>query len=215
MTRLDQATDARMREIRDMVRSGATEMTGKTRREYEGGKIVGRFGGGMSIMYPELKHAGSPAVVARAVERGRGKVYQRVRREVRRELSKYIRESRRHTERPVVPAHAAMTKKCKVCKVAHGKGQHRFHGEGSYHSTHLFSFGGNPVRKRKRARNPRKKKLVVIYGAVLSIDAQKTQAHQCDSTCTKFRHKYRHVFKSKPKMYGLPNGDILITTRHL
>src|SRR5262245_41504427 len=59
-------------------------------------------------------------------------------------------------------------------------------------------------------RNP-KKKLVLIYGAVLSIDARKTQPHQCDKECIQHGHNYRHKFSSKPHMYGLPNGDILIS----
>jgi|SRR5215470_1506473 len=65
-----------------------------------------------------------------------------------------------------------------------------------------------------RVRNP-KKKLVLIYGAVLSIDAQKTQVHQCDGKCKQYKHRYRHVFRTRPNMYGLKNGDILITSRTL
>jgi len=88
---------------------------------------------------------------------------------------------------------------------------------------HHGEVGGHPLTEKQRrffgarasgypVRNPHKK-LVLIYGRVLSIDAQKTQPHRCDSECVDFQHKYRHVFKKGAKMYGLPNGDILITTR--
>lgn len=59
-------------------------------------------------------------------------------------------------------------------------------------------------------RNP---KHVLIYGNVTRVYAQKTQDHICDDDCKKHGHRYYHEFSSKPKMYGLPNGDLLITTR--
>lgn len=62
----------------------------------------------------------------------------------------------------------------------------------------------------KPQKNPKR---VLIYGNVQTIYAQKTQAHICDDECKKHGHRYFHDFHSKPKMYGLPNGDLLITTR--
>lgn len=62
----------------------------------------------------------------------------------------------------------------------------------------------------KPQRNPKR---VLIYGNVQTIYAQKTQSHICDAECKKHNHRYFHDFHSKPKMYGLPNGDLLITTR--
>jgi hypothetical protein len=57
---------------------------------------------------------------------------------------------------------------------------------------------------------PNPKKPVLIYGQVERIFAKKTQNHVCDDDCKSHEHRYFHDFKSKPKMYGLPNGSILI-----
>ncbi len=227
-TRLDQATDARLAEIRTLVRSGATERVGKTYRGASG-KIEGRHRGGMSIAFPELIHLkDSPSTIAKAIERGRGKIYQRVRREVRRELGRSIREYKRYPQKPVIPAHAALTKKCKLCRHAHGKGEHRFHGPDSYNMSHAMAFSFNPHARRKGhmrkrvirrrmvrrvRRNPGAPGGVVIYHKVLRIEAQKGPGHRCDAECKKFGHRYFHDFKTKPMMLGLPNGDIVIRSR--
>lgn len=58
--------------------------------------------------------------------------------------------------------------------------------------------------------NPRRQKRVLIYGEVSTIYAKKTQNHICDVECKKHGHRYFHDFSSKPKMYGLPDGSILI-----
>jgi hypothetical protein len=62
--------------------------------------------------------------------------------------------------------------------------------------------------KRKGQRNP--KQGVLIYGNVQRIYATKTQSHICDADCKAHGHRYYHEFTSKPKMYGLPDGSILI-----
>lgn len=56
-------------------------------------------------------------------------------------------------------------------------------------------------------------KRTLIYGQVNRIIATKKQKHICDAECKRHGHRYFHDFTSKPKMYGLPNGDLLITTR--
>lgn len=61
------------------------------------------------------------------------------------------------------------------------------------------------------AKNPKGKTL--IYGCVNRIIATKIQKHICDAECKRHGHRYFHDFSSRPKMYGLPNGDLLITTR--
>mgnify|MGYP001610156655 CR=1 FL=1 len=62
--------------------------------------------------------------------------------------------------------------------------------------------------KSNATRNP--KEGVLIYGNVQRIYATKTQQHVCDAECKAHGHRYYHEFTSKPKMYGLPDGSILI-----
>lgn len=61
-------------------------------------------------------------------------------------------------------------------------------------------------------KNPGKRK-TLIYAQVDKIYATKKQNHICDAECKAHGHRYYHTFSSKPKMYGLPNGDLLITSR--
>jgi len=58
-----------------------------------------------------------------------------------------------------------------------------------------------------------RRKLTKIYGKVHRIMAEKSQQHICDAACKRAGHRYFHDFKTKPEMYGLVNGDILITSR--
>jgi len=53
----------------------------------------------------------------------------------------------------------------------------------------------------------------MIYGRILEIRAQKTQPHQCDAECKRAGHRYFHPFTSNAQIYGLANGDLLITGR--
>lgn len=57
---------------------------------------------------------------------------------------------------------------------------------------------------------PNPGKRVLIYGQVDRIYATKKQNHICDEECKRNGHRYFHDFKSKPKMYGLPDGSLLI-----
>lgn len=372
---LEQATDLRLDEIRDLARSGVTEMTGKSRRAggYGEGEFIGRFGG-LKPMFPELeKLKESPSVIAQAIDRGEGKVYDRVRSTVRQAMESAGFRMPRQGKK-VVPPHEGRIY-CRHCGEMHTTGQHRFHGKGSFHQTHLFSFRDNPMtyaqakdefyrlmqtaqkrtlspaekerliqarqalrmakrsvmRNKKRVltrkkaaemlkrreyrspaqqaflgarasgypvrRNARKRKVqdfsasikppktfeeflvfkgalpaafrpdilkalwdevrtdrrkwleyekwmrgrdlfsegtlfedrgplfknrrrrsskrnpargVQIYGHVLDITARRTGPHRCDAECKKVNHTYRHTFTSRPPIYGLPDGSLLI-----
>jgi hypothetical protein len=81
----------------------------------------------------------------------------------------------------------------------------------------LKSISRQRAKRQKPRRNvvpifgiPNPKGLVKIYGQVLRIEAKKTGAHRCDSKCKKVGHRYYHVFKTKPKMYGTPDRKTLI-----
>lgn len=55
------------------------------------------------------------------------------------------------------------------------------------------------------------KRLVKIYGRVLTIHAQKTGVHRhCDAECKRVGHKYVHDFKPGVKLMGLPDGACLL-----
>ena len=283
---LEQATDLRLSQIYDLARSGVTELTGTARREYgQEGEFVGRIGG-LKPMFPELQALKEgPSVIAKAIERGEGKTFERVYEVVRGALSKSgLRSSRKKQAKLTVSPHQGRVY-CRHCADWHTRGQHRFHGEGAFHKTHLFSFGDNPMtasqaketfsqlmalarkrtlspsernqlaiarqylrsakksvmrnRKNKQlsrekacmmlhrreysstaqqgflgarcsgypARNPGRSE---IYGELLDITARKSGPHRCDAKCKRVNHTYRHKFTSRPKIYGLPDGSILI-----
>lgn len=142
-TRLEQSTDARLSEIADVFSSGQTELTGHVRR-LDTGEIAGRFKGGSKLLYPELKYfPESPGRIAEAIRKKTGRLYDRLRQAVRGELSEVIPERKRRIEKPTVPPHDALSKRCKICGDYHGKNAHRFHGRGAYLQTHLFPFKEN------------------------------------------------------------------------
>lgn len=220
---LRQATQRRLQDIRAVfAESGVTEHTGRL-RYHEGTREVSGRVRGVKHAFPETeKLKQSPKVIAAAIRRGRGKVYRQVYGTVEREMErKGFAPSKSSGKRTVEPHKGK--RYCVRCRELHTKGQHRFHGKGSYHQTHLFSF--NPMRKRRRRKNPsgnsvgeRQRKgmalnppgRVKIYGKVLRIEAQKTGKHLCDSACKRAGHRYYHDFRVKPSMYGLPDGSLLI-----
>ena len=68
------------------------------------------------------------------------------------------------------------------------------------------------VLKHRVKRNPSgTKRLVKIYGRVLSVQAQKTGAHRhCDAECKQVNHKYIHDFKPGARLLGIPDGAFLM-----
>ena len=64
------------------------------------------------------------------------------------------------------------------------------------------------VKRRVAKANPGKP--TVIYGRILRIEAQKTQPHRCDAECKAVNHKYFHDFKAGSKIYGMPDGSLVI-----
>lgn len=288
---LEQATDLRLQQIADLVHSGVTEMTGKAKREYGmEGAFVGRFGG-LKPMFPELETLKeSPSQIARAIDRSSGVLYDRVRSTVRHEMEREgFKAPRRSVEKKTIPPHEGRVY-CRHCAEFHTRGQHRFHGGGSYLQTHLFPFknptmthkeaqkkfaeimkglrqglhlspegkavfeeakaklrqyrkpvmrnrrrplsrtkaremlrlgeystarqrsflgaraSGYPVRR--AGRNPRGKE---IYAEVLDMTCRKRPgAHRCDAYCKRVNHVYRHTFRSKPPVYGNPDGSLTV-----
>lgn len=94
---LTQLVEARMREIKDIARSGATESTGKALgRETERGSAnfdteSVRRGKGMLADYPELKNIGAqPAAIASAIDKGSGALYDRIRATIADSLSDIV-----------------------------------------------------------------------------------------------------------------------------
>lgn len=87
---INESVDARLAGIKDVARSGATEMTGKLKREinpankYDTGEVTGRFGGGFKEAFPELRgFPESPSQMATAIEKGSGALYDRLRKKMR------------------------------------------------------------------------------------------------------------------------------------
>lgn len=201
---LKQATERRLMDIRSVFESGLTEHTGRL-RYHEGTREIAGRGRGVKHAFPETERLKqSPAIIAKAIKRGKGVVYRQVYREAEAEmLREGFEPSKKSGGRKIVEPHKGR-RYCIHCKQVHTKGQHRFHGPGAFHSTHAFAF--NP-RMRRWLKNP---PAVKIYGKVLRIEAQKTGKHLCDSACKKAGHRYYHDFKVKPSMYGLPDGSLLI-----
>jgi hypothetical protein len=52
---------------------------------------------------------------------------------------------------------------------------------------------------------------VKIYSQCIEIRASKAgMPHKCDAACKRSGHRYKHAFKKKACIYGLPDDSILI-----
>ena len=157
---LQEATAQRMAEFAALAESGITEMTGRLRREYtsedpmeRGGDVVGRFGG-LKPAYPELMAiSAGPKQIAQAIRRGKGRTFETVQQLMAAQMHKegFEPARRRSPGRPTVAPHQSLTTRCKHCNGLHTTSQHRFHGKGALHRTHLWAFPTKPNSPRRPA----------------------------------------------------------------
>lgn len=144
---LDQAVDYRLQTISDVLRSGAGESAGRAIREASReddpyAKVSGRIRGYRNA-FPELEDVSAPRQeIVKAIQTKRGVVYGRLVRAVTRQMERegFVPRKKRSPGPLVVPPHAGNVC-CKHCRELHAKGQHSAHGAGSFHRTHMFSFG--------------------------------------------------------------------------
>lgn len=190
--RLSEAVDERLQQMRHMFTSGVSETTGRLvyrgGDQYGGSDVMGRLSG-VKPAFPELSHEkAGPQAIAGAISRGKGKVYDRVRDAVARDLGRYYTEGKKRSRgRLSVAPHKALRRYCSHCRTLHAKGEHRFHGAGSFHRTHLFSF------------NPRGGRRV---GRIVEIRYERDWGRQPGF--------YKHVFRVPASLYRLPDNSILI-----
>lgn len=212
MPTIDQVTEARLEEIRDLVRSGVTEHTGRAMRtaQEEGGEATGKRFRGLKHAYPELyRLPWSPSEIAWIIEHPKGPRWETLYETVRDAMANFGFQAPRPRSRgPLVIAPHEGRIYCHHCREYHAKSEHRAHGKGSFHRTHLFSFGKNPM---CRKNPPREKSLDLIYRRVLSVQAQKLDYHRhCDAECKRANHKYNHDFKPGALLLGIPDGAFLM-----
>lgn len=189
---LTEAVDARLLEMQDLLSSQHTEHTGRLIIDPATRKVTGRHGGAKKG-FSELKYsADSPKAIVSAIGRGKGKVYERVRADIARQLSKhYSDRPKRKRGRPSVGPHAKLRPYCAHCQEYHTKGQHRSHGAGAFHQTHLFSFN-----------KPRGSRRGVRIGRIVEIRYEREIGGKPGF--------YKHVFRAPASVYCMPDGSIEI-----
>lgn len=193
---LEQATEARLSEIRDILRSGAGEHAGKAMREegegQEGqGRVIGRHRG-YSSMYPELqKYAYPRSAMLRALDNKSGKIYDNLYRASKdvMEYHGYMGRMKRARGKLTEAPHSGRLR-CKHCHEMHTKSEHRFHGKGSYHRTHLFAFGG-------KMENPGKGRGFLFFGSFTSkLAARRKEAQVPGAFIRESKGRY-YVMKAR------------------
>jgi hypothetical protein len=189
---LDEATAARLAEFADIAESGATEMTGRLIRGGDRDDVVGRFGG-VKKSYPELLQiSAGPKRIAATIRKGKGKAFETIRGLMAGQLSKagFAPGRKRSPGKRSVAAHTALAR-CAHCGELHTRGQHRFHGKGAFHQTHLWGFNPPAPAKAKR------------IGRVRKIWYDRDQGNR--------QGAYYHIFTRKAAgLWTEPNGKVSI-----
>jgi hypothetical protein len=54
---------------------------------------------------------------------------------------------------------------------------------------------------------------VKIYQQAVHIVAIKPEDHRCDPACVRAKHTYIHKFSKAVRVWGMPNGDIVLSTK--
>jgi hypothetical protein len=177
----------RLSEIRDLVHMGLAQE--------EGGEAIGKRFRGLKPSYPELEQIkDSPSAIASAIDRGEGPTFERVRDTVYRAMVRAgYPEPRKSGGRATVEPHPGRVI-CRHCGVMHTKGQHRFHGPGSFQKTHLFAFGDS-------MKNPGKGRGFYFFGSFTSkLAAKKKEAKIPGSFIREIQGKY---YVMKPRQVAL------------
>lgn len=143
----EEAVEMRLAEMYDAFTSGQSEDTGKLVYDYvdpsgwDRGAVVGRIPGVKPAFPESMLLSEGPGRIAKAIREKKGVTYDRILQAVRGWADRQDLEPTRaaKTVTPTVPAHSGRAS-CRHCGAFHTTGQHRFHGKGAFHRTHLFSF---------------------------------------------------------------------------
>lgn len=207
----DDVVDYRLRESAELL-AGHGGRTGRVKRDDQG-EAIGRMPG-YGNAAPEIRGLASPRRMSDAIERRRGKLFERIKWETQRWVAKNFPEYQ-PKQRGIVAGPHAGNRKCKTCGHAHSATDHRSHGPGAFRgrARHVRELGEEYGELRAPEalpdwvlENPRPK---MIYGEVLRIVARRSNPHKCSARCRRANHIYAHTFRRRegiPAIYGVNGG---------